>query len=183
MERAFIVTEKSKFYEGYQEYRKTVQSQRELVNGFLTEKGIKSNRYIVTGNGFVGVPFKECHKDDICLGIVPDAEDKEKFKKFLSVPKREGICYFKAKTVITKEFAQKCVDEQVVINLWQPRLGDEFKSVGWKGHSHRYFEHEGTYYASIDCETIDKNETPEGFIEIKLSELYKVIESIQDQKA
>ena len=182
MERAFIVAENSKFFEQHKEYMKTANIQRELVKKFMTEKGIESNQYRVTGNGSVGVPFSERYKDDIRLGIIPTATDKERFGRHLTIPKRQEVCYFKANSFITKEFAQKCVDEQTVINLWEPRLGDHFKSVGWKGHSHRYFEHDGTYYASIDCDTIDPKETPEGFTEIKLSELYKVIEGIQEQR-
>lgn len=182
MERAFIVNEGSPYFKDYQKYKNDLNVQREFVNKFCKEKGIESNAFLVSGSGLVGIPFEERNVHEIRLGILPTKADKENFGQYLTVPKREGLCDFKANSRIAKEFAKRCVDEKIVINVWKPRLADCFKSVRWSANKYRFFEHNSTYYASIDSDYLDKNETPEGFTEIKMSELYEVVEAIQQEK-
>ncbi len=182
MERAFIVTPGCEFHKAYEKYQSQHDEQMELVKTFMLDKGIESKNYQVTGQGSCGVPFTDRDKKNIRFGINPTPKDKEKFEGMLKTPSRIDICYFKANTQISKDFAQKCVDNQIVINLWRPQFRDYFKSLGLKGCSHRYFEHNGTYYASIDSDALnnqDTKEVPTGFTEIKLSELYRVIEEIE----
>ena len=181
MERAFIVTSESEFYKKYQQYFIDGEFQNQIVNLFMKQKGIESDSYIVKGDGMSGVPFYAYH-NNIHFGIIPTQKDNELFGKYLKNPDSYNVCYFKSNSKIAKEFAQTCIENKVVVNLDKPRARDYFKSLKWEGYISNLFRYNNNYYLNINSKALDSKETPEGFIEIKLSESYKILEDLREQE-
>lgn len=180
MERAFIVSEESKYSKAIDEYYEMGEEQRKFVNEFFKEKGIEAYRYRVGGDGSVNAPFDEYDKDAIKLYIEPTENDLNTFGKMLCKPDMHGICAFKKSSSIAKEFAQRCVDEQIIVNIYQPRPGEYFKSVRFYGCSYSQFFRNDKLYLKIQSDFLKQGDTPEGFTEIKLSEFYKELEEYKE---
>lgn len=180
MERSFIITEESKLLKSFNNYFEMAENQKKFVHNFLTEKGIEGNKFLVSGNGFCNIPFSERHKHEIGLYILPTENDNQKFGKWLKIPhKHHGLCGFKANSEISKEFAQKCVENKIVINLDKPQIRDYLSSLGWHRYAWRFFKHNEKHYLHVRSEYLKKDDLPEGFIEIKLSEFYRVFEEAE----
>lgn len=184
MERCFIATNENEFIKAYEKYKAKSEQQRKAVNEFFKAKGIESNQYMVGGNGFVNTHFEERDKSNIVLYIKPTENDMKNYSKMLKVPnKNHGLCGFKKNSAIAKEFAQKCIDEKIVINLWKPRAGDYFNSISYYGCSWELFELDGKTYLRVESDYLNKDELPEGLIEIKQSEYYQKKEKLENRKA
>lgn len=183
MERSFVVEKESKYAKAFDEYIKGSEQQREIINKFFNKKGIESNEFIVSGDGFINIPFGEDSKSDIALYINPTENDLIKFGKLLKKPnKNHGLCGFKKNSNITKEFAQSCIDNKVVINLYKPRVSDYFISILYRGCNLQQFQHNDNMYLKISSDYLKEDDTPEGFKEIKLSEYYKIKEEYEENK-
>jgi len=183
MERSFIVSEESRYGKNFNEYVKMAEQQKKFIDTFFKEKGIKTNEYRVGGNGSCNSPFNEDDKSDIRLSIIPTEEDLTTYGKYLTKPDEYGLCYFKKNSKIAKEFSQRCVDEQIVINLYIPRVSDYFKSLGYYGGcSRQQFEYKSKLYLKVEGEYLRRDDTPEGFEEIKLSEYYLMEEEYEEMK-
>lgn len=116
MERCFIATEKSEYLQDYLKYYDNLKKEKNFVKAFLEDKGIESDTYRMSGDGLVNAPFKNHNKSDITLEIKPTANDTIKFGKSLLRPHGDGMCTFRKNSAIAKEFAQKCIDEQIIVN-------------------------------------------------------------------
>lgn len=180
MERAFIISEESSYFQQWQEYCKTADKQKEFINRFFKENEIEATTYMVSGTGLCGVPFNEDSKKDIWLYIDPTENDLLKFEKILTKPNsRHGLRAFKKTSKISKDFAQKCIDKQIVINLYEPRVSSYFKSLGYMGCGYTLLPYNGELYIKVDSNYLKTDDTPEGFKEIKLSEFYKIKEEFE----
>ncbi|WP_125154851.1 hypothetical protein [Clostridium rectalis] len=179
MEKFYIATRPSKYYQDLQEYIQRREKQKEFVFKFLREKGIQAKEYWLYGDGLCDIPFSEEDKKDISLSIIPTDEDKESLSKQLYKPDQYELCSFKKNSKIGKEFEQYCIDNKIIINLLKPRIGDYFKSTSTNnlslgGYRLSQFELEHKLYVKLDSHKInEETKAPEGFIEIKLSEFYK----------
>lgn len=183
MERCFIVTKESEFLIDLEKYKPLELKQRNFVNDFMNEKGIEADKYMVSGNGFVNTPFEEFNKSEISLNIVPTENDIKNFSKLLKNPNNNhGLCGFKKNSSISKEFAQKCVDNKIVINLCIPREGEYFRDLGFRKYKSQYFNHNGIFYLKIESDYLKKDDTPKGFVEIKQSEYYLAKEELEKRK-
>ncbi|HBB28623.1 MAG TPA: hypothetical protein DC000_05125 [Clostridiales bacterium] len=171
MERAFIVSKESKYHKELDQYCEFLKEQRVFINKFFQEKGIEAEAYRVGGSGGINCTFDEWKIKDIYLNIVPTESDIIKFDKMLCKADEHGARRFKVNCEIAKDFAQKCIDEKIVINVHEPWLRDYFKILGFRGFSFSRFEYEGKLYLKINADDISGN-VPDGFVEIKLSEFY-----------
>lgn len=184
MERCFIATKENDFIQAYERYKEMAEKQRKVVAEFMEINGIESNVFIVSGNGFVNCPFEEHNKSNIVLYIEPTEKDIKNFGKFLRKPnKNHGLCGFKKNSAISKEFAQKCIDEEVVINLWKPRGGDYFNTRSYFGCTWELFEIGNKTYLRVESDHLVKDETPKGLTEIKKSEFYQALEEYENKSA
>ena len=177
MERSFIVSEESKYLKSYSNYIEMTNQQKKFVFDFLKEKEIEAKSYILRGDGFMNCSFDEYNQSDIKLSIDPTENDLIKFKKMLTKPSGSyNLCTFKKNSAIGKELAQRCVDEKVIINLNQPRIGDYFKSLehGICAYSYQILPYNDKFYAKITSEYLKSDDTPEGFTEIELSEFLRI---------
>lgn len=158
MEKYFIVTEKSDLYKEYFNYKDNAKLVRDHYKEFKKENDIEAKEYYAT-NGY--------------LYIVPTQNDLERFDSFLKVPLKNGLRAFKANSKINKTWI-KSLEEKGLKVLDKPFLPFCFRTLYGSTRT-RLFNIDKTIYCSIEAE-IDINECPEGFIEIKASEFYKIIE-------
>jgi hypothetical protein len=182
MERSFIATKESKYVQELNKYIELTKQQREFVKKFCSEKEIEANCYIVSGNGCMNVPFSEYSKNDICFSIEATENDLIKFGKMLCKIDDNGLNKFKKSSSIAKEFAQMCVDEKVVINLWSPRVSDYFESLGCYGCSYSQFPVGDDLYIKVSSEYLKDDDIIEGFTEIKTSDFYIAKEKFESEK-
>jgi hypothetical protein len=182
MERAFIATIDSEFIKDYERYKSIELEQRNFINKFFNEKNIESKTFLISGDGCVNQPFTERYQSNITLSIDPTENDMKNYGMYLTKPdKRTGLCSFKKNSALAKEFAQKCIDEKIVINLYRPRVGDYFSSIGWaNGCSWEMFNFNDKYYLKIESKNLNAEELPEGFIDIKMSEYYLIKEQYNE---
>lgn len=156
MEKYYIVTEKSRLNKEWYEYKTNSREVKELVKRFTKTHGIESDGYYV---------------DDKYLYIVPTEKDFDTFRSVLCSPVGKELCKFKASSKIgrawTKELAESGlqVKHKPMVIMYFKRFGGRFKS--------RLFEDRDVLYCSIEPY---EGQPPEGMIEIKASEFYKVIE-------
>ena len=181
MERSFIASKESKYVQDLNEYVEQNKQQKEFVRKFFIEKGIEANCFIVGGNGFMGVPFQEGDKKEITIDIEATENDLIKFSKMLCKVGENGLNKFKKSSSIAKEFAQKCIDEQIIINLWSPRISDYFESLGCNGCNYSHFPVGDDLYIKVSSKYLKETDVVEGFTEIKLSEYYIAKEKFESE--
>ncbi len=180
MERCFKVSKESELVKDYVTYNALLDIQRDFINKFFEVHAITSKKFLVSGDGSINVPFGEYNKSRIRLWIEPTEKDITSFGGIITKPnKYHGLCAFKSNSYIAKEFAQKCVDEHIVINLYRPDMRDYFKSLGLSGYRSNFFKHDEEFYLKIDSEALKSEDTPTGFTEIKKSEYYQVLETLE----
>lgn len=179
MEKAFIITKESEYSKELDKYIDLSNQQKKFINKYFAEKEIEAKAYQIGGNGGVNCSFKLCDVGDIHLYIEATENDLIKFGKMLCKADEIGIRRFKAKSEIGKDFAQRCIDEKVIINLWQPRISDYFKSISYRGCGMTRFVLNDIMYMKIESDYLKDDEVPNGFIEIKLSEFYVKLEEHQ----
>ena len=181
MKKYFIINKEAEYYKDFVEYRKLETQQRKFINKFFNEYNIEANDYMISGNGFCNVPFDEYDKSEIKLYIIPTDNDEKNFSKMLCKPHDYGLCQFKKSSKISKDFAQRCIDEQIVINLHEPRIGDYIKSLIFRCNTTR-FMYDGVIYIKVESDYLT-NETviPVGFDEIKASEYHLKLEEMESK--
>lgn len=184
MEKFFIATESSKCFKDFKIYIENCNKHREFINKFFSEKGIDGNKYYVHGDGFVNKPFDKYSKDEIRLEVEPTENNLIKFKKMLCKVNGHELCGFRKNSAITKEFADRCIEEKIIINLYGPRINDYFKSLeyGMYGCRTQRLLKENCIYIKIESEYLKDGDIPKGFTEIKASEFYRVIEEIEKKQ-
>lgn len=138
------------------EYWRYVESERQIAkafNEFAEEHDIKANSFYPSHN---------------VLWIVPEEEDEEKFGNQFML---KDIGKFKKTSIIGKAWAKKCSDENIKY-AHKPFIPFCFNYAG-KSRS-RLFDCDNVIYCTFEC-PIDV-EAPDGFIEIKGSDFYAIME-------
>lgn len=159
MERYFIVTEKSSLHEEWFNYKENRREVRDLFAKVREDQGIDSEEFYVTNEH---------------LYIVPTDKDLEKYASVLCSPINDNLQKFKGNSKIGKSWVNALKEAELKV-LYKPRLIFYIKHEGGKYRS-RLFDVDGVIYCSIDpCQS----EVPKGFIEIKGSEFFKVIEDAE----
>ena len=179
MERAFIIEKESKYYRMLNIYEQYMNEQIKVVNDFFNKKGIESTEYYMGGNGRCNAPFYHWEKEEIYLYIIPTDNDLTNFKTSFNKPLENGLRKLRKNSELLKEFQQICIDEQIIINIIEPNLRDYFQSLGYKGYHQTRFIKNNNLYLLVESDYLDKKEIPKNFIEIKLSEFYKIKESLE----
>ena len=179
MERAFIIEKESKYYRRLNICEQYMDKQNKVVSDFFNKKGIESTEYYMEGNGRCNTPFYHWEKEEICLYIIPTVNDLTNFKTSFNKPLQNGLRKLRKNSKLLKEFQQICIDEQIIINIIEPNLRDYFQSLGYKGYHQTRFIKNNNLYLLVESDYLDKKEIPKNFIEIKLSEFYKIKESLE----
>ena len=179
MERAFIIEKESKYYRRLNICKQYMDERNKVVNDFFNKNGIESTEYHMGGNGRCNAPFYHWEKEEIYLYIIPTDNDLTNFKTSFNKPLQNGLRKLRKNSKLLKEFQQICIDEQIIINITEPNLRDYFQSLGFNGYHQTRFIKNNNLYLLVESDYLDKKEIPKNFIEIKLSEFYKIKESLE----
>lgn len=162
MEKYFIVNENSSLHSQYFKWKQNMHDVNEHIKAFFAKHEIEANKY---------APYKNA------LYIEPTENDKIKFFKMLCKETKNGLCKFKDSSAIRKAWSNLIYENKLEI-LHKPMVGFYFSTIGHS--SSRIFDYDGVLYCSIEAETMGIPSNDKGIIEIKASEFYKVIESIEE---
>lgn len=159
MERYFTVTEESSLYKDWFDYQKNAADVNAVVKSFMNKHNIGSNKYYAA---------------DDAIFIIPTAADNETYKTVLCSPLENGLRKFRTTSKIGKAWVNelkaanlKVVRKPMVIMYFRSFKGGKYRS--------RIFDQDGCLYCSID--PVD-GDPPKGFVEMKASEFYKIVEEI-----
>lgn len=180
MEKSFIVNKESQYHKDIDKYIELSKQQSEFVEIFCKEHNIEAKEFCVGGDGLMNRPFEDWYKDDIKFSIIPTENDLNNHSKMLRKPDSYGLCTFKKKSKLAKIFAQRCVDEKIIINLYSYRISDYFKSLSYHGCNYSRFVLDDIMYLKVKSDYLKEDDIPEGFIEIKNSEFYKKLEEFEE---
>ncbi len=121
-------------------------------------------------------PFEEYEKKNITLSVETTENNLNKFGKMLGKPDKYDMRQFRKNSSISKELQQRCIDERVVVNLYEPDIRDYFKSLHWTRAGYQAFFYKDNWYVKIESKNLKEDDTPEGFKEVKASEYYRIKE-------
>lgn len=178
MERTFIVSKESEYYQELNKCIEYGREQNKVVKEFFDKNNIEATEYCIRGDGMCNRAFEDFNKQNINLYIVPKEDDLVNLKSALSKPLENGLRKFNKSNKLLKEFQQMCIDNKIVINIVKPDVRDYFESLDYKGYQQTRFFKDDILYLSINSECLKEDDTPEGFDEIKLSEFYKAYEEL-----
>lgn len=157
MEQCFEITKESREYDNYFKYLADKEACREIINRFFNDNNIKSDKYSV-GRGK--------------LWILNNPANQEQFGSQLAKDSENGLVAFKKNSQIGRAWSALNVKTPN-----KPFVPFFFDDGGIGRMNTRLFHVDDRVYCSIEC--IDYNTkftTPIGFIEMKVSEFFKVIE-------
>lgn len=158
MEKYYMVTEKSSLHKAWFDYKSNVSQVNEFVKNFISENGIETREYYVS---------------DTEIYIVPSEKDVETFGNTLGATLENGLRKFKGNSKIGKAWVKALKDAGLEV-LRKPMVILFFRSSGGRFRS-RIFDQNGVLYCSID----PAGEHEEGFVEMKASEFFKIIEETE----
>jgi len=161
MERYFEVTKQSNLYNQYMEYKDNQEVMHNISKEFMDTQGIETNEYANQSDKFY---------------IVPTEKDLDKFSKSLCKSVGEGLMAFKTNSKVGKTWVKALEEKQVKIK-YKPYVGRSFRNCMGKNRS-RIFAIDSVVYCSFENE-YDFEDTPEGFVEIKASEFWKIVEDYE----
>jgi len=163
MKRYYEVTNKSNLYKDYMGYLDNVKLVNELVKDFMDKNNIQSESYAT---------------DKTDLYIVPTENDMLKYKNVLSSYVDE-LYKFKGNSKIAKTWKKSLEDNNLEVQR-KPKVPIYFNSYSYRSLSN-LFSIDGKVYCSLELVDKDFDEVPEGMIEMKASEFYKIIEDNNNQ--
>lgn len=153
MEKFYIVSNGSKVFEDYWSHIESKNRIAKAFDEFANKNGIKSTQF---------------HPSHTRLWIIPKKDDEDNFGVQFTL-KNSGM--FKKTSAMNKEWVKKCSDEDIeYIN--EPFVPFLFNYVGKSRY--RLFDCDSVVYCTFEC-PVDV-ETPKGFVEIKGSEFYTIME-------
>lgn len=158
MKRYYEVTEKSNLYKDYMNYLNNVKLVNDLVKDFMDKNNIQSESYAT-------------NKTD--LYIEPTVDDALRYKNVLS-EYGNGLYKFKGNSKIAKSWKKALEDSNLKVQR-KPKVPIYFNSWSYRILS-KLFSIDGKVYCSLELVDQDFDEVPEGMIEMKASEFYKIIE-------
>ena len=135
---------------------------------FMTKKTFMSFVGMVDTNG---QPIARVN-----YGINGQADRSLSLIHILLKPMLNGLSQFRRNGKISRDFQQYCVDNKVIINIFQPDLRDYLKSIDWAGYKRQMIECDEGYYLKVTSELLKEYDNPKGFIPIPMSEFYKKLE-------
>ena len=180
MKRAFKIGKENDFYKEALLVKEYDAAQLKAYLEFTKANNIDGDWYMIHGNGEINKPFSSKSQSEICLHIEDTENNEKRFGKYLCKEK-DGLRKFKKNSPILKDFAKKMVDEKIVINCVRPRISEKFKSLGYGryGVSLSHFEYLEELYVLLEHEWLEKDDNPEGFQEIPISEFYLKMEELE----
>ena len=183
-EVAYRISKDSDYAKEYARYERDEERRLELCEKFAKEKGITGSKFAIAGDGSVNMPFNENQKKSIYFFIEDNEHNNERFKD--SLKKKSSLSralrVFSRNSEISKEFAQRCVDEGIIINNHNPEVWTYFRELSASGTKYSYslFESGDFMYMKIDMAVGRDIVAPNGFEEIPVSEFYFIYENLKE---
>lgn len=165
MERFYKIRKGSEFYKEYFDYLENTVNVNEVVKEFMATNNIDTSEYYPCTN---------------VLYIVPTAKDVEKFDMVLSKEIGNNLRPFKKTSKINKAWVELLKSKNLKV-LEKPNLCFIFNVCG--KYSTRLFHIEDELYCSMKTHYAFESPEIEGFIEIKASEFFKIIEDEESKRA
>lgn len=182
MERSFFVNKESRYSKDLDVYMQRVKNQQSFVKKFFDENNIEAENFYINGAGICNLPFSECRKKDIRLYIIPSEKDLQIHGKQLLKPDNQGLHKFRSNSKILKLFAEQCIDNEIIINIYAPDIRYYFKSMDCLSCSYQRFLWGGGYFIKVKNACLDQDDIPDGFTPIKLSEFYVNLDQYEESK-
>lgn len=158
MEKFFEVNRYSDFYKKYFDFLDMSDKVNELFKQFAEENNIETTQY---------------YQNTERLSIIPTEKDKITFKgMFVSNSDTD----FKKTAPICKRWIDWCKEHGLKTPRKPNLLWDSSCKLGSFSISSRLFHIEKKLYGSVDNKCNANIELSDGFIEMKASEFYKIIE-------
>lgn len=164
MEKFFKVTEASRLHGDWFNYRTNRKVIRELVEEFKASQGIEASGHYVASNS---------------IYIVPTENDLINFGKSLCKPEDENLQMFRKNSKIGKAWAALMKEKGLKV-LHKPPVPIYFPRFSGGRYRSRLFDIDGIVYCSLDPAG---DVIPEGFIELKASEFWKLVEVDKPREA
>lgn len=156
-ENYFEITKESPHYAEWFDYLKADAEQRATMKSFAKEHGININTYLIWHDK---------------LWVIP--EENESLASQFGKEREQGVAPFKKTSVIGKAFAKMNIERA------QKPFVPWFFSDEYGRTQSREFDYNGRVYCQFNSE-YELTETPKGFIRIKASEFFKVLEALEDK--
>lgn len=157
MEQYFEITKESKHYQEYFDYQSKHKSATKAIDDFSEAHGIKSNGFMIWDGYFWVIAT-----DDVV----------KKFSSQIRNVRYKGCCSFKKNSPIGKAFAKANISMPK-----KPFVPFFFNDCpGYGNFSTRLFDYKDCVYCSIAEPDLSALNPPAGFIEMKASEFFKIIE-------
>lgn len=162
MEKYFMVTEECSLHKDWFKYKENKARVNEIFKQFKEETGFESSEYYVTD--------KEVY-------IIPTEKDVEAFGSVLCSPINDGLRKIRTTSKVGKAWVKALKDTDLKIES-KPMVILYFRSFGGGRYRSRIFDQNGFLYCSID--PVD-GEAPKGFVEMKASEFFGIIEESEKE--
>lgn len=160
MEQYFEITSQSSRYKEYFDYLEADEACRKAVKKFIEENNIHTEHYAVFGGA---------------LWIDNNQENREKYGNQLKKDGDDGLAAFKKTSKIGRAWTGLGIKE-----VHKPHVSFFFVDPSYSSRT-RLFHVGEKLYCSIDCmNRSTKVKTPQGFIEMKASEFFKIIEDVEN---
>lgn len=151
-EHYYEITKESPHYEEWFGYIKAEKKMKADVKAFCKEHNISAEQYIL-------------YKDKLWV----DPQLNKQFADQFGKEREEGFAPFKKTSAIGRAFAQTGIKR-----AQKPFVPFFFKKCPEGRSSTRLFDFEGKVYCQCNCDS--ELDTPNGFIPMKASKFYEVIE-------
>lgn len=183
MERAFNAT-RSKYWEDLYFLLNHDNDRKDFLECFGYNNNLKGTISMGLSKDMAGVkinqPFNENDADDIYL-FIDIKENPHLEKQVYKKPNEDGLRRLKKSSSLAKKFSQECIKERIILELRLPDIRDYFDSLAFERVSLQRFVHNRECYLKIKSDELH-DETPEGFVEIKLSDYYKILEEKKEEE-
>jgi hypothetical protein len=167
----------------YSFYKDEIKRTNIFIKDFFKQYNIEGMEYYIRGDGSCNTPFKECDKKNIVL-YVEKYCNEEKFEEyFCKNTKLYPLVSFKKTSKLLKDFQNKCIKNNIIINLLDFRIGEYFERLQNGGYSSICFIMNGKMFVKISTNKVEiLRPTKDGFKEIKGSEFYINLEKYNNKE-
>lgn len=160
MEQYFEITNQSSRYKEYFDYLEADEACRKAAKEFLEENNIHTKYYAIFGGA---------------LCIDDNQKNRDKYGNQLKKYGENRTVAFKKTSKIGRAWT-----ESGIKGVHKPHVSFFFADASYSTRT-RLFHVGEKLYCSIDCmDRSTKVKTPQGFIEMKASEFYKIVEDVEN---
>lgn len=165
MEKCFIIESSAELHQKYYAYKNLWKKNHETIKNFVAENITEEKEYSYSAYGDFAITLNNETYSKFCSQLKKDYRYVNN-KKMYTFKKRSPIGKLYTALGI-KPAVKPCV-------LWE---------AGIMAGSNRLFDYEGTLYATVDSNEINKETTfSDGWLEISKGEFYSLLDKIESEE-